>query len=53
MVKKAASKTTKKPTANKSLDTDGFGPSTITDEVVSYQTMIISISVFFLVFEIR
>ena len=34
MVKKAASKTTKKPTAKKSLDTDRFGPSTIQDEVV-------------------
>ena len=34
MVKKAASKTTKKPTTKKSVETDRFGPSTIRDEVI-------------------
>ena len=34
MVKKAASKTTKKPTGKTNIETDGFGPSTVRDEVV-------------------
>lgn len=34
MVKKAESKTTKKPTTKKSVETDRFGPSTIRDEVI-------------------